>query len=131
MNIFSAEFNIVYNLSYCIFKGSEVVIGVTSYNPQTFTKVPFVNELPDSRILSGGLLFKNGRQSTECPPLTVNPGDTYGISWQPQHVTFYTNGTIHYRWLTEMCGRREFWVYTRMNDLEKTTLFSEEEYETL
>ena len=82
-----------------------MVIGVTSLDPAHIHTLPLLPWLlPQSRVVGGTGLYKDGSRVGECPDLMLSPGDTLGVKRTDTQVIIYCNGSVHYTWDTLIPG---------------------------
>ena len=93
-------------------------------DPDSLTTLPeSATDLPQSRILySYSDLYTDGKETGQCPLLYVTPGDTYGVSWQSDTVTFYHNGDVHYVWKVDIPDTTHVWGVVGMRWLDQISV---------
>ena len=96
-------------------QGSWTVLGVTGCVPDSLTSLPDdVLHLPQSRLAYGLTLYTDGKKTGRCPVLHVPSGQLYGVSWTPDHVTFYRRGSVYYVWEVDTPDTPQVWGVVQM-----------------
>ena len=70
----------------------------------------------------GNTLYTDGKKTGECPYLDVDPGDTYGVSWEPGRVIFYKNGVTHHAWEVDIPDTPHVWGVVEMLVYEQVSI---------
>ena len=92
-------------------------------DPDSLTTLPeSAIHLPQSQIMFYSSLHTDGEVTEWCPRLSVYPGDTYGVSWQSDTVTFYHNGDVHYVWKVDIPDTTHVWGVVDMRGLEQISV---------
>ena len=89
--------------SLLILQNVIIILGVTWCNPADITRLPgHPWGLPQSCLMLGGCLYKNGVSVGSCPRLYVSPGDDVSIKHANKHLQFFKNKQLIYTWDIEI-----------------------------
>ena len=84
-----------------------VIVGLTTTNPENLEPSSFprgIEDLLNVYYLYGSNLFSNTEEVGSCQKIQARHGNTFGVAWTKDSVTFYRNGSVHYLWNISIDG---------------------------
>ena len=102
-------------------------LGVTWCDPDKMSTLPQnTYDLPQSCLMWGSLLYKNGYHVSRLPFLYVSPGDDVSIKHTNNQLQFYHSKQLFYTWDIEI--PTPVWGYVGLKNMNKISIEGEKDY---